>query len=110
MQNSSINDEIKKMSSEDALKKFSSDLKQGLSTEEAQKRLNENGPNALDEKKESMLKKFFQYFYGPIPFMIEIAAILSFVLKNWADFTIIMIMLIINGILGFIQEYKAGMQ
>jgi len=49
----------------------------GLSAEEAKKRLEEMGPNALPEKHVSMLARFFSYFWGPIPWMIEIAAVLS---------------------------------
>lgn len=61
----------------------------GLSKDEAQKRLAKVGPNALAEKQENPLLKFLSYFWGPIPWMIEIAVILSAVVGHWADFGII---------------------
>jgi Cation transporter/ATPase, N-terminus len=55
---------------------------QGISHEEAQKRLSEYGPNAIEEKKENLFFKFLLYFWGPIPWMIEAAAVLS-IIYNW---------------------------
>ncbi len=81
---------------------------QGLSGEEAANRLAQFGPNALEEKKVSPLLKFLGYFWGPIPWMIEVAALLSAAVRHWDDFTIIMILLIFNAIVGFWQEYKAA--
>ena len=49
---------------------------QGLTSAEAKNRLTQFGPNALEEKKVNPLVKFLGYFWGPIPWMIEIAAIL----------------------------------
>jgi len=48
----------------------------GLSQTEAETRLNQYGPNEIEEKKTSLLLKFISYFWGPIPWMIEIAVIL----------------------------------
>ncbi|MBN1914539.1 MAG: plasma-membrane proton-efflux P-type ATPase [Parachlamydiales bacterium] len=97
-----------KMSSEEALKIFNVQIAKGLSSSEAQSRLATYGENTLEIKKESLFRKFFSYFWGPIPWMIEIAAFLSALLEKWPDFIVILAMLIINGILGFFQEYKAG--
>jgi len=99
---------FKKMSNEEVLQKLEVDQKKGLSSEEAEERLKKYGPNELEEKKVSNLKKLLSYFWGPIPWMIEITAILSASLSKWPDFTVILLMLFINGILGFFQEYKAG--
>ena len=49
----------------------------GLGSTEARKRLEKFGPNALEEKSESALLKFLSFFWGPIPWMIEVAAALS---------------------------------
>ncbi len=62
----------------------------GLSQAEAQKRLDQYGPNALEEKQTNALLKFFSYFWGPIPWMIEAAVILSAVDRHWPDFFIIL--------------------
>ncbi len=40
--------------------------------------------------------------------MIEVAAVLSIVARHWADFVIILIMLILNAVVGFWQEFKAN--
>ncbi|MCK9433193.1 MAG: cation-transporting P-type ATPase, partial [Candidatus Omnitrophica bacterium] len=63
-------EEAKQVSVEEIFRKFSSS-KTGLSSQEAQKRLEENGPNEISEKKISPLLKFLGYFWGPIPWMIE---------------------------------------
>ncbi len=80
----------------------------GLGSEEANLRLTQLGRNALEEKKPHPLAKFLSYFWGPIPWMIEVAVILSALARHWADFIIIMSLLIFNAIIGFWQEYKAA--
>ncbi len=81
---------------------------QGLSSAEAARRLQQYGPNALQEKKVSFIRMLFGYFWGPIPWMIEIAAILSAAVRHWPDFFIILALLIFNAGVGFWQEYTAG--
>ncbi len=83
-------------------------LPAGLSSEEASQRLKEYGPNALEEKKVSPLIKLLGYFWGPIPWMIEVAALLSAMVHHWPDFCIIVALLIFNAAVGFWQEYTAG--
>lgn len=80
----------------------------GLSNQDAQSRLSQYGYNELEEKGESPLLKFLSYFWGPIPWMIEIAAILSALVKNWSDFGIITALLVVNALVGFWEEHKAG--
>ncbi|QDU64510.1 Magnesium-transporting ATPase, P-type 1 [Planctomycetes bacterium Pan216] len=82
--------------------------KEGLTAEEAGRRFERYGPNALEEKKESPLLKFLSYFWGPIPWMIEVAAILSLVVEHLDDFVIIMVLLIFNAVIGFWEEFKAA--
>ena len=80
----------------------------GLTSDEAGKRLEQYGPNALEEKKVNPLLKFFSFFWGPIPWMIEAAALLSAIVGHWADFTIIIVLLLFNAAIGFFEEYKAA--
>lgn len=81
---------------------------QGLSSGEAQSRLARFGPNALEEKKVHPILKFLSYFWGPIPWMIEIAAVLSAIVRHWDDLAIILVLLLFNALVGFWQEYKAA--
>ncbi len=89
-----------------------SDTKQydlsGLDSAEAARRLQQYGPNALEEKKVSTIKLLLGYFWGPIPWMIEVAAILSAAVRHWPDFFIILALLFFNAGVGFWQEYTAG--
>jgi H+-transporting ATPase len=80
----------------------------GLSQGEAQKRLAQYGPNEIEEKRTSPFLKFLTYFWGPIPWMIEIAVILSAVARHWPDFFIILMLLIANAVVGFWEEHQAG--
>nr|WP_320050502.1 plasma-membrane proton-efflux P-type ATPase [uncultured Desulfuromonas sp.] len=80
----------------------------GLSQAEAEKRLTRYGPNELEEKKANPLLKFLTYFWGPIPWMIEVAVILSAVAKHWPDFAIILLLLVANAVVGFWEEHQAG--
>ncbi|MFA4984685.1 MAG: plasma-membrane proton-efflux P-type ATPase [Candidatus Omnitrophota bacterium] len=98
--------DIGKMSVEDAFGSLSSGSK-GLSSDEAARRLSQYGHNEIVEKKADPFVKFLRYFWGPIPWMIEIAAILSGVTRQWQDFWIIFAMLLVNSVVGFWQEHKA---
>jgi H+-transporting ATPase len=82
--------------------------KDGLTSDDARARLEKYGPNELEEKAENPILKFISYFWGPIPWMIEVAVILSGVVKHWADLIIISILLIANAIVGFWEEFQAG--
>jgi H+-transporting ATPase len=79
----------------------------GLTSDEARTRFERYGANELLEKKVSPILKFLRYFWGPIPFMIEAAMILSVIVQHWPDFWIISLMLVMNGVVGFYQENKA---
>jgi H+-transporting ATPase len=81
--------------------------KEGLTDENAEKYLREHGYNEITEHKKNPVLKFFSYFWGPIPIMIEIAAILSLVVNHYTDFGIIMTLLLMNTLIGFWHDNKA---
>ena len=80
----------------------------GLSQAEAEKRLAQYGPNEIEEKKTNPFLKFLSYFWGPIPWMIEVAVVLSGVVRHWPDFFIILVLLVANATIGFWEERQAG--
>jgi H+-transporting ATPase len=80
----------------------------GLSVEEAHRRLAKFGANDISEKSTNALLKFLSYLWGPIPWMIEVAAILSLIVRHWVDLVIILLLLFFNAAVGFWQEYQAG--
>ena len=80
----------------------------GLTDAEAQKRLVKYGPNEIAEKKTNEILKFLSYFWGPIPWMIEAAVILSAAAGHWPDFGIILLLLLANAVVGFWEEHQAG--
>jgi H+-transporting ATPase len=80
----------------------------GLSAEEAARRLKTCGPNTISEKSTNAFLKFLGYLWGPIPWMIEAAAVLSLFVRHWVDFGIIAALLLFNAAVGFWQEYQAG--
>jgi H+-transporting ATPase len=80
----------------------------GLSQAEAQRRLSQYGANEIEEKETNPLLKFLTYFWGPIPWMIEAAVILSAAAQHWPDFAIILLLLLANAVVGFWEEHQAG--
>lgn len=79
----------------------------GLNQQESQDRLEKYGYNEIEEKQVSPLLKFLSYFWGPIPIMIIIAAILSAILRHWPDMGVILALLVVNAVVGFREEYQA---
>jgi H+-transporting ATPase len=80
----------------------------GLRPAELQERLTKYGPNSLAEKKKSALSAFLPYFWGPIPWMIEAAALMALIVRDWGDFSIIASLLLFNALLGFWEEHEAS--
>jgi H+-transporting ATPase len=99
--------EISKLDSDEVFRRLRS-TSAGLSEDDATARLARFGPNALEERRASPLVKFLGYFWGPIPWMIEVAAILSAVVRHWGDLAIIGALLVFNACVGFWQEHKAA--
>jgi H+-transporting ATPase len=80
----------------------------GLTQAEAQRRLEQYGYNEIVEKKINPFLNFLTYFWGPIPWMIEAAVILSALVRHWPDFFIILVLLVANATVGFWEEFQAG--
>jgi len=80
----------------------------GLSAAEASRRLDSYGPNEITEKRANPLVKLLTYFWGPIPWMIEVAIVLSALIQHYEDFFIILALLCLNAVVGFWEENKAA--
>ena len=100
-------DEAEKLSINDVLKRLGTSPEKGLTEAEAKRRLQTLGPNEIPEEKPNPIIKFLSYFWGPIPWMIEAALIISWYLRDWIDFWIIFALLVVNGVVGFWEEHKA---
>ena len=100
-------DDLKTLPMAEVEKKLGSSP-EGLTQAEAEKRLTQYGPNEIEEKKTNALLKFLSYFWGPIPWMIEVAVVLSGVVRHWPDFFIILLLLVANATIGFWEEHQAG--
>jgi len=91
----------------DTLKSLDVEADQGLSGAEAARRITQYGNNEIQQQEEPLWHRVFRRFWGPIPWMIEVAALLSAVVQKWEDFSIILVMLLVNAGLDFFQEHRA---
>ncbi len=92
---------------ESVLEKLSVD-ENGLDTEEAKKRLEEAGPNKLPEgKKQSALMRFLLQFHNMLIYVLIVAAVITALLDHWIDTWVIVAVILINAIIGFVQEGRA---
>ncbi|WP_292936583.1 plasma-membrane proton-efflux P-type ATPase [Noviherbaspirillum sp.] len=80
----------------------------GLTGSEARNRLDRLGPNEVPEEKRHPLLHFLKKFWGLSAWMIELIALLSFVLHKQADLLVAVLLLIVNAILSFLQEQRAS--
>ena len=80
----------------------------GLASAEAKGRIMKYGHNEVPEKKKNPLVQLLSRLWGPIPWMIELAAALSFMMGRTSEFGLIASMLVVNAAIGFWQERKAG--
>ncbi len=95
--------------SPDALaKEFHTSVDGGLSAHEAQQRLQREGPNELPEAPPlSLVKLFFSQFTSVIVWVLIGAAVISGLLEDWLDAAAILAIVLLNGLLGFVQEFRA---
>jgi len=93
---------------ETVLEQLGVDCKAGLSSEEAGKRLSRYGPNAFEEKKpKTKLQMFLSQLRDPMIYILFGAVIISVFLKEISDAAIILAVILLNAVIGMVQESKA---
>ncbi len=99
--------DFEKRSVEEAVQELNVRTSLGLSEDDVRQRQQEFGLNEIAEREETLFARILRRFWGPIPWMIETAAILSAVVQKWADCAIISVLLLVNVIIDFRQEASA---
>jgi H+-transporting ATPase len=80
----------------------------GLTAVEALQRLQHYGPNEIAERHRNPVLEFLGYFWAPIPWMIEVALLLSLAARHWTDAVIIGVLLAMNGLVAYFEEHQAA--
>ncbi len=97
-----------RMNIQEVVQETYSDLDKGLSEQEAAARLRDQGKNELlKKKKETVFQMFLEQFQDPMVIILIIGAIVSIFLKEYIDASIILTVIILNAIIGVVQEFKA---
>lgn len=94
----------------DVVKELGSDVQKGLTGQEVEARREKYGKNALEEhKKETLLVKFLKSFADVLIIILLVAAVISLIVDphEWVDSLVIFIVVMLNAILGVVQESKA---
>ncbi len=103
-----MTNEAYKESREDVLARLETNAQQGLTAAEAAKRLEQFGPNSLQEKKrQSLFSKLLNQFKDTMVIILVVASLVSGFLNEWIDALVILAIVIINAVLGLIQEGRA---
>ncbi|KAA0166989.1 hypothetical protein FNF28_02912 [Cafeteria roenbergensis] len=92
---------------------YSADLEHGLDEKAIETLRDQYGPNELEDDEQNILLKFLSYFWGPMPIMIWVAIIIEIIKtaitgQGFEDFIVLLVLQILNGVVGFIEENNAG--
>lgn len=93
---------------QEVLEQLNVNREEGLSAQEAERRLSENGPNAFQEKKpKTKIQMFLSNLKDPMIYILFGAVVISMFLKEFSDAVIILAVILLNAIIGVVQEAKA---
>lgn len=96
------------LAEEDAINALKSDTHNGLTHAEVEERLRLFGPNSItNQKTTSALKRFFLQFHNPLIYILLVATVVTFLLSEYVDSGVIFAVVIINALIGYLQEAKA---
>jgi H+-transporting ATPase len=79
----------------------------GLTGDEARRRLGQYGPNAIADTEPAALRRALAKLWAPVPWMLEAAILLQFMLREYVEAAVIAVLLIFNAALGYVQEGRA---
>jgi H+-transporting ATPase len=102
-----MDSEFEKLSTKECYNKLNSSSS-GLSSSDVEQRIRQYGKNEVVEKKENAVLKFLKKFWAPVPWMLEITAIITFFIGKDLDTYIILSLLIFNSFISFFQESRAS--
>ncbi|MEM0053913.1 MAG: plasma-membrane proton-efflux P-type ATPase [Nitrososphaeria archaeon] len=98
--------EFKHLSIEETFKLLEASM-HGLTEAEAKNRLEKFGYNEITEERKNPFKDFFKRYWGPMPWLLELAIILSCILSHYLEAIIIFVLLTINVVIGFIHSHRS---
>lgn len=108
MSNSSTKPNWHTFTHKEALKELESNVEKGLSTSEVEKRIGHFGLNQMPKgKKKHPLVKFLLQFHNTLIYILIVAAVITALMDHWIDTWVIAAVVIINALIGFVQEGKA---
>ena len=93
---------------DDVLRRLRTTADTGLGAEEIEARRRQCGPNAIVERKPRPLREFLKKFWGLSAWMLEVIMVLSWALGKYSDLVIVSALLLVNGVVGFVQERRAS--
>jgi len=99
--------EEESMTTDEVMRKLNT-VREGLTKEEAARRLAETGPNQIEEHKTSAILAYLLFMWNPLSWAMEVAAIISIILGDYVDFGLIIALLILNATIGFYEEHNAA--
>ena len=102
-----MDNEFEKLSTKECYQKLGSSPS-GLNSSDVDQRIRQYGKNEVVEKKENTVLKFLKKFWAPVPWMLEITAIITFFIGKDLDTYIILSLLIFNSFISFFQESRAS--
>lgn len=108
MEKDKINDKWHSMSLDNVIEKIHTDTNNGLEDDKAAKRLQKHGKNEIPKgKTRSSWQRLLDQFNNALIYILLIAAVVTAVIQHWIDMWVILAVVIINALIGFIQEGRA---
>jgi H+-transporting ATPase len=95
--------EYKNISLKDTMK-FLETSADGLTTDEAEGRIEKYGYNEIEEVKKNAILQFLKRYWGPMPWLLEFSIVLTLILKHYTESGIILTLLTINAVIGYVQS------